>query len=192
METIDTVEGHLLAAEQSLKQGHAREALAEAQAALRMQPQYGRAFAMIGLAYTKMGQDTDAREALTHAAEVAPLDATVRYHCYLALANLRDVEGARAQLAYYTQLDQGHAQAKAVLARLGGPPPDLPPLPRPATTAVWYDSDSSLTTAADDESAYGEQPEPPPGPDVVECSNCEKRTWKGWVCKHCGVSLPRR
>ena len=33
--------------------------------------------------------------------------------------------------------------------------------------------------------------EPPPGSNVMECPECEKRTFKGWTCMHCGVALPR-
>ena len=77
-----------------------------------------------------------------------------------------------------------------MLAKLGGPAPDLPPLPR-VRAATWYDGGGHALTNADDDDPDEPGKEPPPGPDVVVCSDCAKRTWKGWVCKHCGAPLPR-
>lgn len=188
---METVEGHLAAAEQALRQGQARKALEEARAGLRLQPDSGRGLALLGLAYVMMGEEADGRSALAHAAEVAPLDSRVRYLYYLALAQLRDIEGARAQLTYFCQLEPENTQAKALLARLGGAVMGLPPLPRPPSSAVWYDSSGHALADAGDLCDDEDETEPPPGPDVVLCPECGLRTWKGWLCKHCGAALPR-
>jgi tetratricopeptide (TPR) repeat protein len=185
------VETHLHTAETALRGGHAREGLHAAEAALQTEPQNGRALALLGLAYALMGDEFEARDALTRAEKAAPLDSHVRYHHYLALGKLGDVQGARAQLTYFSQLEPENVQARAALARLGGALMNLPPLPRPASAAVWYDGGGHALADAGEIAAEATGAEPPAGPDVVTCPECSLRTWKGWVCKHCGAPLPR-
>src|SRR3954449_5884062 len=136
---METAESHLHAAGQALQQGHAREALHEAQAALRTQPESGQAIALMGLAHTMMGDEIEAREELTRAQQLAPRDSKVRYYSYLALGRLGDMPAARAQLTYFAQLEPENVKAKEALTKLGGPVVGLPPLPRPPSAAVWYD-----------------------------------------------------
>lgn len=188
---METVESHLLAAEQELRAGHARAALHEAHAALRLQDENGRAHALVGLANTLMGEDDDARFAFGRAVEIAPLDSRVRYLYYLGLVRLGDTNGARGQLTYFCQIEPENTQAKALLTRLGGAVMNLPPLPRPASTAVWYDGGGHALADAADVASEDPNAEPPAGPNVVVCPACEKRTWKGWVCGQCGAVLPR-
>jgi tetratricopeptide (TPR) repeat protein len=188
---MDPAEELLKAAGQALQTGRARDAVTHARAALRIQPGCGRAHAVLGLALAAMGEDDDARRELQEGVKAAPHDAQVRQYAYLALVRLGDRPGARAQLAYYCQLDRNNAQARAALDQLGGPPPDLPPLPPIPRAAVWYDGGGHATMDAADLEQLSEDAEPPPGPDVVTCPDCSKRTWKGWVCHHCGANLPR-
>ena len=188
---METAESHLQAAGTHLQQGHARDGLHEAQRALQTQPENGQAFALIGLAHTMMGDEIEAREALTKAQELAPRDSRVRYYSYIALGKLGDVPAARAQLTYFAQLEPGNTQAKTALAQLGGPVLDLPPLPRPQSTAVWYDGGGHSLMDSSDIASLREDAEPPEGPDVIPCPDCGKRTWKGWTCHLCGAPLPR-
>lgn len=184
---METAETHLHTAAQALQHGHAHEALDEARAVLRTQPENGQAHAVMGLAWSMMGDEPEARDEIARSVSLAPRDAHVRYYCYLALGQLGDIPGARAQLTYFSQLEPNNVQAKAALAKLGGPILDLPPLPRAAHHAVWYDGGGHATT--DSEDLDPDNPEPPEGPDVLHCSECTKRTWKGWVCMHCGARL---
>lgn len=189
METIDT---YLEMAEQALRQGQVRAALERALAIVRSHPGNGRAYAVLGMAYALVGQEPEARDALADAADLAPKDARVRYYYYMALAKMGDREGARAQLAYFTQLDPMNEQAKAMLQRLGGPPRDLPPLDQPQVGALWFDAGGrALTDARDIAHSMLEDAEPPLGPNVLVCPECEKRTYRGMVCSHCGALLPR-
>jgi len=185
---METVEIHLAAAENELRQGHARAALLETQAALRLDPRCARALALEGLAHVLMGDGPEARDALSDAAEIAPRDSRVRYHYYLALGKLGDREGARAQLTYFCQLEPDNVQARGLLTQLGGAVMGLPPLAQPQADVAWFDAGGhALASAAD----VGEEGEPPPGPGVIVCPECERRTWKGIVCKHCGALLPK-
>lgn len=186
-----TAESHLLEAERELGAGHARRALEEARSALGTQPDNARAFALMGLAYTLMGEEVDARQAIARAGELSPRDSRARYHCYLGLLKLGDQNGARAQLTYFTQLEPDNAQAKSMLDRLGGPLDGLPPLPAPRMPVQWYDGTGHSVSDIDTIDATDNLEEPPAGPNVQVCPECEKRTWKGWVCKHCGANLPR-
>src|SRR5205814_254437 len=117
----------------------------------------------------------------------------VRYQCYLAFARLRDVKNARAQLTYFCELEPKNGDAQSVLTRLGGPDTTVPPLPRAQKSGVWYDGTGHSVTDGDDfdRDLASDDAEPPPGPDVLVCPGCSKRTWKGWFCKHCGETLPR-
>jgi tetratricopeptide (TPR) repeat protein len=191
--TTQNAEDHLRAAEQALTQGCAGTGLQEARAALHTQPENGRAHALVALAYALMGEAEDAREALARATNLAPRDSRVRYTGFLALVRLGEREAARAQMTYFSQLEPDNVRARALLTQLGGAVMGLPPLPAPPTTAVWYDGGGHATTDSSEYSALTEDEnrEPPPGPDVVDCPDCQKRTWKGWVCKHCGAPLPR-
>lgn len=188
-----TAEEHLHAAEQALQAGHARDGLHEAQQALITQPENARAHALIGLAHTLMGDDIEARESLKRAAEFSPRDSRMRYISYLALARLGDRQAALGQLTYFAELEPNNPKAQALLKQMGGPVSGLPPLPAPQVSAVWYDGGGHATMDSSDFARLkeGEEVEPPPGPDVVVCPECEKRTFKGWVCKFCGANLPR-
>jgi len=188
---METAEYHLQIAAKELQQGHARTAHEEVRAALRIQPDSGYALSMLGLALTLMGEEQDAREALLKATTTAPRDRQVRYFTYLALGKLGDVRGARAELTYFTQLDPANHAAKQMLARMGGPAADIPPLPKPPRAAVWYDGGGHATMDSDQISQIRDDGEPQDGDDVVTCPSCEKNTWKGWVCHFCGESLPR-
>jgi len=190
---MDPVQGHFAAAEEALRANRASEALAQARAVLERQPGNGRAYALVGLAYAAMGEETEAREALRHAESLWPLDARTRYYAYLAYARMREMAEARKQLAYFTQLEPKNAAARAALARLGGPPADLPPLPKQSGGVLWFDAggralaDSSEVAAE----ALVEGAEPPPGPNVIVCPECGKRTFRGICCGQCGALLPR-
>jgi tetratricopeptide (TPR) repeat protein len=187
---METAEYHLGNAIHELQQGHARTALDAAHSALRIQPESGYAHAVLAVALTMMGEETDAREALQQATEQAPRDHQVRYYAYLALGRLGDMAGARAQLTYFTQLQPGNTAARQQLVRMGGPVVDLPPLPRPPVAAVWYDGSGHSVMDSDQIAAISEDGEPPEGPGVILCPDCDRRTWKGWVCKFCGARLP--
>jgi tetratricopeptide (TPR) repeat protein len=188
---METVEGHRTAAEQALRQGRAKSALDEARAALRLQPQDGQAMGLAALAFSLMGDVDEARREIGDALEVAPLDSKVRYLAYLVLGRLRDAVGARTQLTYFAEMEPENLPARALLARFGGPLTNLPPLPRPASDAVWYDGTGHALSDSHTAGVLAEGAEPPPGPDVMVCPDCEKRTYKGWVCGQCGVPLPR-
>jgi tetratricopeptide (TPR) repeat protein len=182
----------LRAAETALRQGHAREALDTARAVLRTQPDHARAFGMIGLALTVMGEDSEAREAFGRAVALAPRDALLRFQYYSALLRLSDREGAQAQLTYFCRLEPGNAQAKAALEKLGGPREGLTPLPKPPSAAVWYDGGGhALAGAGDIAKDDADSAEVADGPDSVTCPACQKRTRKGWVCTHCNMPLRR-
>ena len=187
---MELASDHLHAAEQALREGHAHTALDEARLVLRTQPENGQALALMGLAHALMGDEPEAKDDFGRAVEIAPLDSRVRYHCYLGLCRLGDRQGARTQLTYFCQLEPKHQQAVALLTQLGGAVANLPPLPRPPEV-LWYDGGGHALTDAGDIAAAGEEAEPPPGPNVVDCPDCGKRTWKGWVCNHCGMPLPR-
>jgi len=190
---METAESHLSAAEQELRQGHARAALDEARAALRLQPEGAQAHAMIGLAHTLMGDEDEARASFAKATDLAPRDPKIRYQFYLALGRMRDVQGARAQLTYFCELEPKNSEAKTLLMRVGGPRTDIPSLPTPPRAAHWYDGTGHSVTDAEDfeDEDTSDAAEPPPGPDVTLCPECSKRTWKGWFCKHCGGNLNR-
>ena len=185
---METAQDHLTAAERELRDGHAHAALDEAQAALRTQPESGQAHALMGLAHILMGEEDDGRRLLTRAAELTPLDSRVRYLAYLGLGRLRDAAGARVQLTYFVDLESKNAQARELLAKLGGPVPNLPPLARPVAVH-WYDGGGQALTDAGDLEDEREGSEPPPGPGVLVCPACQKRTWKGICCAHCGEGL---
>ena len=187
---METAEFHLGNAVRELQQGHARGALDEVHTALRIDPKSGYAHAVLAVAHTLMGDELEAREAIQQATEHAPRDPQVRYYAYLAFGRLGDTGGARAQLTYFTQLQPGNVAAKQQLARLGGPVVDLPPLPRPPVAAAWYDGGGHSVMDSDQISQIREDGEPPEGPGVVQCPECDRRTWKGWVCKFCGARLP--
>lgn len=186
---METAEAHLAAAEAALKQNHAKAALDEAKAALRIQPGSGRAHALMGLAYVLMGEEADARDEFAQAPELSPLDSQVRYLAYLGYMRLKDSLQARTQLTYFVDLEPKNAQAKAFLTQLGGAVEDLPPLPIPQAVH-WYDAGGHALTDAGDLEDEREDAEPPPGPGVIKCPECEKRTFKGICCKWCGAHLP--
>jgi predicted Zn-dependent protease len=188
---METAEFHLQNAAKELQQGHARTAHDEVRAALRIQPDSAYALSLLGLALTLMGEELDAREALIRAIETAPRDRQVRYFSYLALGKLGDARGARTELTYFTQLDPANSAAKQMLARMGGPVTDIPPLPAAPRAAVWYDGGGHATMDSDQISQIQDDGEPQDGDDVIVCPNCEKHTWKGWVCHYCGDTLPR-
>ena len=187
---MQTAEDFILAAEKALKEGHAREALEHCRAAQVTQPGSGRAHALTSLAYLMMGDDILGREALAKALAAAPLDSHVRYLAYHAYGRLREPANARAQLTYFCELEPDNAGAKQVLAKLGGPATDIPPLDRPKA-ALWFDAGGHALCDSGEIGDESDMSEPPPGPDVINCPECNKRTWKGIVCKHCGVLLPR-
>ena len=186
---MQTAEDHLTAAENALRGGHAREALEHARDALRTQPENAHAIALTGLAHVYMGDEIEAHEALKRAVGLAPRESRVRCLYYLALGRLRDMEGARAQLTYFVELEPHNTQARETLAKLGGPVKGLPPLPKPPAVALWYDGGGHALVDAGE--IADEDAEPEDGPDVVVCQECEKRTGIGWVCKHCQAPLPR-
>jgi hypothetical protein len=126
---------------------------------------------------------------LGRALEAAPLDPKVRHYAYMGFYRLKDTLGARSQLTYLCQLERDNVPAKTLLAKFGGPVVGLPSLPRQAASAVWYDGGGQATMGSADFDALDEEGEPPPGPDVVDCDECGKRTFKGWVCKFCGARL---
>lgn len=187
---MEPCEQLLVEADRALRQNHAGEALSALRSALRLQPENALALALLALTYVRMGEEVEARLALRKATEAAPRDSQIRYLAYLAFGQLRDLQGARAQLTYYCQLEPGKTEACAQLAKLGGPVAGLPSLPSPPKAVVWYDGGGHALADGGDletEDAF----EPPEGPDVVLCIECEKRCFKGWVCKHCGANLPR-
>lgn len=187
--TAETADARLAHAEEALRHGHAREALELARGILTLEPHHSRALAMLGLAHAYMGDPEEAHDCLQRAIDLAPLEARVRYYAYAAHAHLRNLEGARMELTYFTQLEPENVPARGMLARMGGPPENLPPLPRPAGVAVWFDAGGHALADAGDILEEAEGVEPPPGPGVMNCPGCQKRTWKGIVCKHCGALL---
>lgn len=187
---MEPCEQFLVEADRALRLNHAGEALHALRSALRLQPENALALALLALTYVRMGEEVEARQAVRKATEAAPRDAQIRYLAYLAFGQLRDLQGARSQLTYYCQLESGKAEAHSQLEKLGGPVAGLPPLPTPPKVVVWYDGGGHAL--ADGGDLDGEEAiEPPEGPDVVCCVECQKRCFKGWVCKHCGANLPR-
>lgn len=187
---MESCEQLLVMADRALRQNHAGEAMGALRSALRLQPENALALALMALTYVRMGEEVDARRALQKATEAAPRNSQVRYLAYLALGQLRDLAGARTQLTYFCELEPTKAEARAQLDKLGGVVAGLPPLPPPPKAVVWYDGGGHAL--ADGGDLEGEDSfEPPEGPDVVRCTECEKRCFKGWVCKHCGANLPR-
>lgn len=186
---METADSYIASAERALRQGHAHEALVTLHQLVSQQPCHAQGLALLAVAHAMMGEDVETRDAVARAAQIAPRDPIVRRCAYVALARLPDAERARAQLAYFAQLDPANTMAAEQLRRLGGPPPGLPPLPAAERAVVWYDGGGHALCDAGDLTDEGA--EPPPGPDVMECPACEKRTFKGWVCQHCGTGLPR-
>jgi hypothetical protein len=187
---VEPCEQYLVDADHALRENHAGEALSAIRCALRLQPENALALALMALTYVRMGEEVEARVAVRKATEAAPRNSKVRHLAYLALGQLRDLEAARAQLTYFCELEPTNTSARGQLSRMGGPVMGLPPLPRAATVAIWYDGGGGALAGAGD--LEGEDSfEPPPGPDVVLCVECQKRCFKGWVCKHCGANLPR-
>lgn len=187
---METAETHLQAAEQALKQGHAREALDHCRAARITQPQSGRAFALAALANVMMGEDVQGRQELAKSLETAPLDSHVRYLACHTYGRLREPDNARKQLAYFVELEPDNAQAKQALEKMGGRPVDLPLLERPKA-ALWFDAGGHALCDSGEIGDESDMSQPPPGPGVISCPECNKRTYKGIVCSHCGVLLPR-
>lgn len=186
---MDAPDDRLRGIEQSLQQGQVRAAFDLCRSILRDDPGHARTTALLGLAYVLMGDEAEARRTFERAIEIAPLDSRVRYYGYLGYHRLRDDMAARAQLTYLCRLEPDNVPAKSLLAQSGGPVPGLPPLPRPAAAAIWYDGGGQATFGSAECAALEEDGEPPPGPDVIECPECERRTWRGWVCKFCGARL---
>jgi tetratricopeptide (TPR) repeat protein len=186
---MESVEQLLALAEAALRRQRAGDAMQAARAALRLEPHCAHAFGLLALACAQTGEGAEARAHAARAAELAPRDARVRYFCYLTAGQLQDFPAARVQLTYFCELEPENTQARAMLQRLGGPAPGIPPLPPPPVAVQWYDAGGGALVDAGDLLEEGE--EPPPGPDVLECPSCRKRTYRGWVCRHCGAALPR-
>jgi Flp pilus assembly protein TadD len=186
------VEEHLVAAEKAVREGHFRSAQDEVREALRFQPDSALGYALLGMSHMMMGAEIEAREELERAVGLAPRDSRVRYYYYAALARLGDAPGARAQLTYYCQLEPANVQAKPLLERLGGPLVDIPPLPKPPKAGLWYDGGGTALSDAGDilDDEADANAEPAPGPGVVVCPDCERRTPRGWNCKFCDAPLP--
>lgn len=144
-----------------LQAGDFTSALAALQSAVQQNPQDGRAYGYLGIAYARLGDLNASVYALQEAARLQPQDSNAQYNLAVGLMQAQRAGEARTALEQALRLNPGNQRAQAALqsvATAPAPPAPYAPPAAPVPQQTLYAPQMPAPPAP-----YGYAPNTPPG-----------------------------